>query len=190
MVPPATATTAGLQQAVASSCGALARHEGQAASLELIKESLVELRRETASHASTQATLLDALNSLITRVDALWSEQDSLIRLSKVLNLQLAVQIMKDEEFPAGTFMYSKSRAYSDTTTEVSVVLVREILRNFIREYGVGIPDDSYIGAEDDAGREAFRSMLSIQIQRLTGCKPRFGKEMEGKEEIWMIYRD
>ena len=191
MVPPVTAATTRLQQVVASSCGALAKSEGQAASLELIGASLAELRQEVASHASTQVTVLDALDSLITRVDALRSEQDSLILSTKVLNLQLAIQIMTDEEHPAGTFMYSiKSRPSSESTTEVSVVLVRQILCNFIRENGVRMPNDCYIGAQDDAGREAFRTMLSIQIQRLTGSKPRFGKEMDGNEEILMIYRD
>ena len=192
VVVPPVASSANLQQVVTASLEALTKaalSESQAVSIELLREMLAEQKRGVAaSQASSQA----ALNALSSKVDtlssnmvALNSKQDSLIKMARAQNLHWAIQSITDGKLSGEIFQY-----IDNGRGMTSAVLVKAFLLTFVRGFGDWVSNDCYIGTKDDPGREAFRTKLSTHIHVLTGCKPRFNKEMNGKVEQWAIYRE
>ena len=187
MVVPPAASSANLQQAVTASLEALTKaaiNESQTVSIELARESLTEQKRGAAASQAALNALGSKVDALSSKVDILSCKQDSLVQLTRAQNLQWAIRSMSDGKLSSENFQYS-DMTYGDGQTSDGVV--EKCLLYFIRNVGRRISHDYYIGTPDDAGREAFRTKLSIQIHTLTGIKPRFEKEVFGRAEQWTV---
>lgn len=181
--------TTELQQAAERLAEAAVTH-AQGNSLALSKEAVAELKRVaqfTQDTAGASKEVLAELKAVVKLVTPLEPKLEAANQLAVTQTLQWAI-----DHSQLGSFAYTEKDPngyhYRNSHHE-SAALVKEILMVFMRRMGRWLGDSYYCDNDDEAGRQAFRDKLSMQIHQLTGQKPRFSKEKNGNVEQWAIYR-